>query len=186
MEKIVALIIFGLIVLGIISYLVGLYNRLIMLKNNIVKSFANIDVLLKQRTDEIPNLIAVVKESERYESELLSKLTQLRTDYLNTVDIEKKVQLSNDIEKALKSVIAVSENYPDLKTNAAFIQLQKRVSDLEDQIADRREFYNESVNMYNIGIAEFPAVIFARMMGYKEKSMLHISEEEKKYDGVKF
>lgn len=186
MERIIAFTIFGLIIIGIISYIIGLYNRLIMLKNNVIKSFANIDVLLKQRADEIPNLVKVVKESERYESALLTELTRLRTDYLNATDIEEKVQINNGIEKALKSVIAVSESYPDLKTDQVFMQLHKRVSEIEDHIADRREFYNESVNMYNIGIAEFPAVIYAKLLGYKQKSMLQISEEEKKYDGVQF
>lgn len=186
MEKIIALVIFGLIIIGIISSFITMYNRLVMLKNNVSKSFANIDVLLKQRADEIPNLVKVVKESERFESGLLDKLTRLRTQYLGATDIDEKVQINNELEKALKSVIAVSENYPDLKTSSAFIQLQKRVSELEDNIADRREFYNESVNMYNIGIAEFPAVLLAKMIGYKEKSMLYISEEEKKYDGIEF
>ena len=184
--KIVALVIVGLILLGLVNYLISLYNKLVMLKNNIAKSFANIDVLLKQRADEIPNLIQVVKEYQRYEGDLLEKLTRLRTNYLNATDIEEKVTLTNDIEKTLKSVIAVSENYPDLKANATFLKLQARVSELEDHIADRREFYNESVNMYNIGIAEFPALIYAKLMGYKERSLLQISDEEKKYDGVKF
>jgi Uncharacterized conserved protein len=186
MEKIVAFIIFGLIILGLISYMVGLYNQLIMLKNNIVKSFANIDILLKQRADEIPNLVKIVKESQRYESALLENLTRMRTEYMKATDIETKVQINNSIEKALRSVIAVSENYPDLKTNAVFIQLHQRISELENLIADRREFYNESVNMYNIGIAEFPAVMFAKLMGYKQKNMLYVSEAEKKYDGVQF
>ncbi|WP_108823513.1 LemA family protein [Dysgonomonas sp. Marseille-P4361] len=186
MEKIVALVILGLIILGIISLIINLYNRLVMLKNNVSKSYSNIDVLLKQRAEEIPNLVKVVKESERFESELLDRLTRLRTDYLNSRNIEDKVQVNNDIEKTLKSIIAISENYPDLKTNAIFQQLHSRVSELEDHIADRREFYNESVNMYNIGIAEFPNLLLAKLIGYKEKTMLYISEEEKKYDGIQF
>jgi len=186
MEKLIALIIIFFIVVGVISCIINIYNRLVMLKNNVVKSFANIDVLLKQRADEIPNLIAVVKESAKYESGLLEKLTDLRTRYLNTSEMDKKVELSNEIGKALKSVIAVSENYPELKTNAAFLELQRRVSHLEDLIADRREFYNESTNMYNIGIAEFPNVILSKMLGYREKQMLYITEGEKKYDGVQF
>lgn len=186
MGKMVAFIIFGLIVIGLISYFIGLYNRLVMLKNNVAKAFANIDVLLKQRADEIPNLIKVVKESTKYESETLDKLTRLRTEYLNAKDTDEKVQLNNEIEKALKSVIAISESYPELKANQTFVQLHSRVSEIEDHIADRREFYNDSVNMYNIGIAEFPALLLAKPMGYKTMTMLYISEEEKKYDGVRF
>ena len=186
MEKLIALIIVILIIVGIVSGIINIYNRLVMLKNNVVKSFANIDVLLKQRADEIPNLIAVVKESTKYESDLLEKLTNLRTQYLKTSDMDEKIELNNEIGKALKSVIAVSENYPDLKANTSFEELQRRVSHMEDLIADRREFYNESTNMYNIGIAEFPNVILSKMLGYKEKHMLYIAEEEKKYDGIQF
>ena len=83
-------------------------------------------------------------------------------------------------------MLAVAENYPDLKANTSFITLQNRVSELEDHIADRREFFNESVNMYNIGIKEFPNTLIAGPMGYKEKHLLAISEAEKKYDGVQF
>lgn len=186
MEKFIGLIILGFVLIGIVSYVVNLYNRLVMLKNNVSKSFANIDILLKQRADEIPNLIKVIKESERFESELLNKLTHLRTDYLNSDNTEDKVHINNEIGKSLKSIIAISENYPDLKTNAIFQQLHSRISELEDHISDRREFYNESVNMYNIGIAEFPALLLAKPMGYKEKTMLYISEEEKAYNGVQF
>ena len=186
MEKIVAIIIFGLILLTCLSYLVNLYNRLVMLKNNFEKSYANIDVLLRQRADEIPNLVQTVKGYKNYESELLERLTRLRTEYLNAQKVEDKVQTNNRIEKTLKSFIVVSENYPDLKANASFLKLQARISEIENHIADRREFYNESVSMYNIGIAEFPAIFFAKMMRYKRMSLLQVSEDKKKYDGVQF
>ena len=186
MEKIIAIIIFGLILLTCLSYLVNLYNRLIMLKNNIEKSYANIDVLLKQRADEIPNLVQVVKGYKNYESELLERLTRLRSEYLNARNVENKVQTNNEIEKTLKSFIVIAENYPDLKANSSFLKLQVRISEIENHIADRREFYNESVTMYNIGIAEFPSLFFAKMMRYKKMSLLQITEEEKKYDGIQF
>lgn len=90
------------------------------------------------------------------------------------------------MDKMVKSIFAVSENYPELKANNNFVLLQQRVSGMEDVIADRREFYNESINMYNIGIAEFPPLILAKLLGYQEKQLLQISENEKKYDGVRF
>lgn len=186
MNTIISYIIIGLLTIGLLSVIISAYNTLIMLKNNVNKSFFNIDVLLKQRADEIPNLIKVVKESMHYEETTLAKLTQLRTYFLKSTNNEDRLKLSNEMDNMVKSIFAVSENYPDLKANNNFMLLQQRVSDIEDAIADRREFYNESVNMYNIGIAEFPPLILAKVLGYQEKQLLQISENEKKYDGIKF
>lgn len=186
MIQILAYVIIGLVVLGLLNVVVSTYNRLIMLKNNVDKSFGNIDVLLKQRADEIPNLIKVVKESMRFEESMLTKLTELRTRFLNANSTEEKVELSNEMQTQLKSIFAVAENYPDIKTSQNFLSLQNRVSQIEDAISDRREYFNESVTMYNIGIQEFPNFILAKLMLYKEKQILQISEQEKKYDGVTF
>lgn len=186
MIQIFAYVIIGLVVLGLLNVIVSTYNRLVMLKNNVDKSFGNIDVLLKQRADEIPNLIEVVKESMRFEESMLTKLTELRTQFLNANSLEEKIELSNQMQNQLKSVFAVAENYPDIKTSQNFQLLQGRVSQIEDAIADRREFYNESVTMYNIGIAEFPNLLLAKPMMYGKKQLLQISEQEKKYDGVAF
>lgn len=186
MSAIISYTILGLLVIGLLSVVISAYNTLIMLKNNVNKSFFNIDVLLKQRADEIPDLIKVVKESMHYEEATLTKLTQLRTDFLKSSNNEDRLTLSNEMDKMVKSIFAVSENYPDLKANNNFVLLQQRVSGVEDAIADRREFYNESVNMYNIGIAEFPPLILAKLLGYQEKHLLLISENEKNYDGIQF
>ena len=150
--------------------------------NSADKNFANIDVILKQRVDEIPNLIAVVKKTQGYEESLLNQLTELRTAFLSSRSTDEKVQLANEVGKLLNSFFAVSE----LKAVESFRTLQLRVSDLEDMLSDRRELYNESVNMYNIGIHEMPALLFARPMGYTDKPLLHISEEDKKNYGIRF
>jgi len=186
MIQIFAYVIIGLVVLGLLNVIVSTYNRLVMLKNNVDKSFMNIDVLLKQRADEIPNLVKVVKESMRFEESMLTKLTELRTQFLNANSPEEKVELSNQMQTQLKSVFAVAENYPDIKTSQNFLLLQGRVSQIEDAIADRREFYNESVTMYNIGISEFPNLLLSKPMMYGKKQLLQISEQEKKYDGIAF
>ena len=178
MGIIIAFVILGVIIVGIVSGGVAIYNRLVMLKYNVDKNFANID--------EIPNLIAVVKKTQGYEESLLNQLTELRTAFLSSRSTDEKVQLANEVGKLLNSFFAVSENYPELKAVESFRTLQLRVSDLEDMLSDRRELYNESVNMYNIGIHEMPALLFARPMGYTDKPLLHISEEEKKYDGIRF
>lgn len=186
MNPLISYSILALLALGVISIIVSAYNKLIMLKNNVAKSFFNIDILLKQRADEIPNLIKVVKESMKYEEATLTKLTKLRTDFLNSTKDEDKISLSNEMDKMVKSIFAVSENYPDLKANNNFMLLQQRVSGIEDAIADRREFYNESVTMYNIGIAELPTVILSKFMNYKEKQLLQITNDEKVYNGIEF
>ena len=186
MNTLISYSILGLLTVGLISVIISTYNRLVMIKFNVDKAFANIDVLLQQRADEIPNLIKVVKESMKYEESVLMKLTALRTSYSNSTNTEEKIEASNEINKMVKNIFAVSENYPELKANNNFVSLQQRVSGIEDAIADRREFYNESVNMYNIGIHEFPDLILAKILAYKEKSLLKVTEEEKKYDGIKF
>jgi LemA protein len=186
MNPIVALVIIILLTVGVISVVISAYNKLVMLRFNVDKAFANIDVLLKQRADEVPNLIKVVKQYSAYESGVLEQLTEIRTRFLNTTDTNKKVELSNEMDKAMRSVFAVSEGYPDLKASQSFADLQRRVSELENAIADRREFFNESINMYNIGITEFPTVLLSKIMGYNEKSLLEITQQEKLYNGVQF
>ncbi|MFV0540186.1 MAG: LemA family protein [Aestuariibaculum sp.] len=186
MTTLIGLGIIILIIISLLGALVRSYNNLVMLNFNIEKAFANIDVLLKQRADEIPNLINVVKENMKYEEGTLTKLTKLRTDFLNANTIDEKVDISNQMDKTIKSIFAVSENYPDLKSNNNFNLLQQRVSEIEDAIADRREFFNESVTAYNIGINSFPELILSKFMNYKQKHVLEITEAEKQYDGVKF
>ena len=186
MNPIISIVIIVLLVVGLISVIISAYNKLVMLRFNVEKAFATIDVLLKQRADEIPNLIKVVKEYQGYEAGTLEKLTELRTRSLSATNTNDKVELSNQMDKAMRSVFAVSENYPTLQAAQSFTELQNRVSGLENAIADRREFFNESINMYNIGITEFPPVILAKLLGYKEKTLLQISEQEKEYHGVQF
>ena len=173
---IAAVVVFG--ILGIIGYVVGIYNGLIMVKNNIDKAWANIDVLLKQRHDELPKLIDTCKGYMKYEQGLLEKITQARTSFMSATSIEDKTKAENVLNAGLKTLFAVSENYPDLKANASFLQLQNRISGLENEIADRREFFNESVNVYNIRIQQFPDVIIANSLGYTRRSMLEIPKEE--------
>ena len=131
MGIIIAFVILGVIIVGIVSGGVAIYNRLVMLKYNVDKNFANIDVILKQRVDEIPNLIAVVKKTQGYEESLLNQLTELRTAFLSSRSTDEKVQLANEVGKLLNSFFAVSENYPELKAVESFRTLQLRVSDLE-------------------------------------------------------
>ncbi|TQI79671.1 LemA protein [Serratia fonticola] len=186
MNHIIAIII--LIVIGLIflSVIIGIYNKLIALHNYVDKSFANIDVILKQRADEIPQLIAVLKQSQVYEKDLLLNLANLRKNYMNNSDNDQKVRIANDMSATLANIFSLAENYPKLSSMSNFTLLQKRVSALEDNIADRREFFNESVTNYNIGIQEFPNLILAKILGYQQKALLKISEGEKNYAGITF
>ncbi|HLC46171.1 MAG TPA: LemA family protein [Candidatus Nanoarchaeia archaeon] len=176
-----------LLVLVIVGYAVAIYNGLIRLKNNIKKSWANIDVLLKQRSDELPKLIATVKGYMKHEKGLLENITKARTSFLSATTMAGKAAADASLSGALKSLFAVAENYPNLKANENFIQLQSRISGLENELADRREFYNDSVNTYNIKIQSFPDMIFAKMLGFTHpEEMFKVSEAEKKDVVVEF
>jgi LemA protein len=171
-NSLIAGLIVGLLVIALIAFIIGLYNRIVLLKNNVAKAYANIDVLLMQRADEVPNLVAIVKASSEHEKTVLNDLTSIRANFLSSKDSNKRVNLSNQMNILWRNTVAVIESYPDLKVGNAFLALQKRMTELENHIADRREFFNESVTLYNTGIRQFPAIIMAIMFGYREKNML--------------
>ena len=183
---IVIWVVVAFLVIGFAGYAIGIFNGLIRLKNNIKKSWADIDVLLKQRTDELPKLIASVKGYMKHEKTLLTDLTKARTSLMNAKTMAQKAKADNAITGALKSLFAVAENYPNLKANENFMHLQQRISGLENELADRREFYNDSVNTYNIKIQSFPDMFVAGMMKYMPEEMYKVSAEEKKDVKVEF
>ncbi|HTW25250.1 MAG TPA: LemA family protein [Candidatus Baltobacteraceae bacterium] len=164
---------------GAIAYVVMLYNGLIAVKNNVDKAWANIDVLLKQRHDELPNLIEVCKGYMKYEQDTFQRITEARSAYARATTVDQKAEASATLTSAVGRLIATAENYPELKANNNFMQLQSRITELESQIADRREFYNDSVNTFNIRIQEMPDAILARNMGLTPRTMFHVAEEDK-------
>jgi len=169
----------GLIILGIISYVVSLYNELIQINVNIDKSWANIDVLLKQRYDELPKLVKVCEGYMSYEKGTLEKVISARTKFLEAKTPASMAAADNALSGALKTLFAVSENYPELKANENFKQLRERVSYLENQIADRREFYNDSVAIFNTRIKQIPDLFIADLLKYVPKEMYKMIEAEK-------
>ena len=186
MEMIIGAVIL-LVVVGLVLYFIGVYNALILLSKNIDKSWANIDVLLKQRYDEIPKLVKVCEGYMKFEGETLAKITAARTAAMGAKSVGETAAAEGLLTQSLKTLFAVSENYPDLKANANFMQLQGRVSYLESQLADRREFYNDSVNIYNIRINQIPDVIVARnMLHYEERDLFKVDELERKDVEIKF
>lgn len=180
------LLVLGLIVVGIILYLVGIYNSLVTLKNDIDRSFANIDVLLKQRHDELPKLIDTCKGYMQYEQKTLLAVTEARSAYARATTPAEKAQADNMITGALKTLFAVAENYPELKANTNFMQLQGRISELETKIAGQRTSYNEDVNVYNIRIAQIPANFVAGMMGLRPHALFEVATTDREDVQVKF
>ncbi len=150
-------------------YIVTIYNGLINLRNNIDKAWANIDVLLKQRSDLIPNLVETVKGYKAYEKEVLEEIARLRTSMMSAEGPAAKAKASDAISASLKSIFAVAENYPQLKASENFLKLQEQLSSIENQIADRREFYNDSVMLFNTRIHSIPDMIFASLLGFRDK-----------------
>lgn len=174
-------IIISIVVIILVLYFVIIYNGLISLKNNIEKAWSNIDVLLKQRSDELPNLVESVKGYMKHEKSTLLELTKARTEFLKAETLSQKAKADKKISGALKTIFAVAENYPKLRANENFLQLQNRISGLENEIADRREFYNDSVTNYNTRIQSVPDVWIAKMFGFTEpKQLFKATEEEKK------
>ncbi len=186
MGTLIVLAVLGFVVVGIVGYSIGLYNQLIVVKNNIGKAWANIDVLLKQRHDELPKLVDTCKGYMTHEKSLLENITKARSGFMSATTTEGKIVAENELNKTLKTLFAVAENYPDLKANQGFLQLQSRISVLENSIADRREFFNESVNIYNIRIAQFPDLIFAGMLGYTRHPLLEIPAADKEDVKIQF
>jgi len=182
----IILVVVVLVVIGLVGYIVGIYNGLVRLRNNIKKSWGNINVLLKQRTDELPKLIASVKGYMKHEKSLLTDITKARSAIMKAKTMSQKAAADNQITASLKSLFAVAENYPKLRANENFMHLQDRISGIENELADRREFYNDSVNTFNIRIESFPDMIIANMMKLKSKEMFEVSEADKKDVKVKF
>jgi len=177
---------FFLFVGGVFIYIVILYNGLVRLRNENDRALANIDVLLKQRHDEIPNLVETVKGYMQHEQQTLVAVTQARAASMNAASINQKAVADLKLQNALRGLFAVAENYPQLKANENFLKLQNRISELEDRIADRREFFNDDVNTYNTRIAQIPDVFIACFMSLKPRAMFQVSDEDRKQVEVTF
>ena len=170
----------AVIVVGLV-YAVLIYNKLVALKHNVSKSWSNIEVLLKQRHDELPKLVTVCKEYMQYEPETLEKVISARSAVAaaqQAGDVKSLGRAETQLRLGLGQLFALAENYPDLKANDSFQHLQARISELENAIADRREFYNEGVNNNNVRIEQFPDLILARVFDFKAFDLLEFSEQE--------
>ncbi|MCB1874934.1 MAG: LemA family protein [Chromatiales bacterium] len=165
----------------LILYAILIYNRLVSLKHNVSQAWSNIDVLLKQRHDELPKLVETCRQYMKYEGETLERVMRARTQVAQaqaTGNINALGGAETGLRSGLLNLFAVAEDYPELKANEQFQHLQARITGLENAIADRREFYNESVNRNNVRIEQFPDLLIARWLGFGEKELLEFTEEE--------
>jgi LemA protein len=164
---------------GLVVYVVTIYNGLVTLKNDIAKAWSNIDILLKQRHDELAKLLDVCKGYMNFERDTLQKVTQARTQSQAAVSVDQKAQADQSLTAAVRGLFALAENYPQLKANDNFTKLETRITDLENSISDRREFYNDSVNTFNIRIQQMPDTVIAGFMHLTPSPLFKVEEADK-------
>ena len=181
-------VILGIVVV-IVIWAISVYNSLVAMRQRTNQAFADIDVQLKQRHDLIPNLVETVKGYAAHERGTLEAVIQARNAAMAAPGVEQKVAAENMLSGALRQLFALSENYPNLKANANFQQLQSDLSDIENKLAASRRFYNNAVQEYNTGIQQFPAALFAGMFGFSQRSFFDVGEDRAQLDqapSVKF
>ena len=174
-------IIFWAVVVGLVLYVISIYNHLVRLKHNVSKAWSNIDVLLKQRHDEIPKLVETCKQYMKFEQDTLEKVMQARSrvsQARQSQDVPGLGRAEGALRMGLGQLFALAEDYPELRANENFQHLQGRITTLENTIADRREFYNESANINNIGIETFPDLIVARLFAFGPSDLLEFETSE--------
>lgn len=176
------------VVIALLVYGVLIYNSLVNLKHGVSKAWANIDVLLKQRHDELPKLVSTCQQYMKFETETLEKVIKARSQVHNAQqdqDMKALGKAENTLRAGLGQLFALAEAYPELRSNDSFQQLQSRISQLENSIADRREFYNDAVNQNNVRIEQFPDVIIAKKFNFKTADLLEFSDSEKQDVNIK-
>ena len=164
----------------LIIIVVAIYNNLVRKKNDVENAFGSMDAMLKKRYDLIPNLVETVKEYMKHEKNLLTEITELRAKAVTgEISSDERVELENKIVKSMAGIMVAVENYPDLKANQNFLQLQGAWNEVEEQISASRRAYNASVTTYNNGVETFPSNVMAEIMNYKRKAVFEIPEEER-------
>ncbi len=178
-------------ILVIVALILGLlfviiYNSLIKQRNRVENAWAQIEVQLKRRHDLIPNLLETVKGYAKHEKNLFENITKARTAVMSANNVKETAEASNYLSSTLKSLFAVAENYPDLKANQNFLQLQKDLLEAEDKIAYARQFYNDTVMKYNISIQTIPTNIIASLTGFQKKELFETAQTEREVPKVEF
>ncbi len=171
---IIALIIIAVLVV----FVIFMYNNLVRLRQKVKNSWSQIDVQLQRRFDLIPNLVETVKGYMTHENDVLTKISELRTSWANAGTVQEKADLDNQLSGALKTIMAVSESYPDLKASQNFSELQQELQNTENKISFSRQFYNDSVTMYNTKLEVFPSNIIASIFSFKPEEFFKVENEE--------
>jgi LemA protein len=184
--SVILYVIIGIIVVAVL-WIIAAFNGFVALKNRAKEAWSDIDVQLKRRYDLIPNLVETVKGYATHERELLEKVTQARASAMSAQGVKEKAGAENQLSDTLKSLFAVSENYPDLKASTNFLELQRELTDTEDKIQAARRFYNTNVRDLNIKVESFPDNVVANAFGFKQMELFQTtSEAEKQPVAVKF
>ena len=168
------------IVVVIAIVLIVIYNQLVTLRQRVQNAWSQIDVQLQRRFDLIPNLVETVKGYMTHEQETLTKVTDLRSSWANAKTVEEKANLEGELTNTLKTIMAVAENYPNLKADQSFNNLQAELSDTENKISYSRQFYNDTVTMYNTKLETFPSNLVAGMFGFKASTLFNVDNDEAK------
>jgi LemA protein len=176
---IMVVVVIVIVVIALISF-IGIYNSLVRMRNSVKESFSGIDVQLKKRYDLIPNLVATVKQYTEHENETLTKLTELRSRAMDSSSSAKeKMQANQEISGILSGLNVVVENYPDLKASTNYLQLQRSLNEVEEQLSASRRFYNSAVKQYNDKVMMFPGNIVAGMFNFKQEEMFEIPDSNR-------
>lgn len=185
-ESSVYVLIILIILAGIISYTISIYNDLVTKRNQVKSSWSKIDVQLKRRTDLIPNLVEIVKGYAQHEKETFSQVSQARASLMNARNIDDIQKSNSQLSRSLVNLFAIAERYPELKANTNFLNLQGQIQESEDKIAIYRERFNNFVLVYNNSCEQFPGNLVAQMFGFKTANFIEISEDEKAVPKVQF
>lgn len=170
----------GAVIFIIILAIIGMYNNLVSLKMRVKNAWAQIDTQLKRRFDLIPNLVETVKGYAQHEQSTLDDVIKARNNYVSANSVEDKASANTELNATLKNLFALAESYPDLKANENFMALQTELSGTEDKIAYSRQFYNDTVTIYNTKLETFPSNLVASMFGFKASALFNVDNEEAK------
>lgn len=179
-------IIVGVIILLLVVFVIGIYNKLVKQRMLVKEAASDIETFLKQRFDMIPNLVEIVKGYTKHESETLKGVTEMRAKAMSADSLSEKLDIDNKMSGMITKLFAVAENYPELKADTSFLELQTNLSSLEEDIQKSRRYYNATARDYNTAIVVFPASLLAGIFGFKEEPFFEATEEEKKNVEVKF
>lgn len=185
----IGIMIFGILILLVIlcAIYVGItYNSLVKTRNIVLEAFSTMDVYLKKRWDLVPNLVEVVKGYAKHEKETFMQITSLRTTSYDQLSAEKKINVNEQLTQGLSKIMAIAENYPELKASQNFLDLSQNLARVEEDIANSRKYYNGAVRKMNTKVQMFPSNLVASMFGFKEYNMFEIETEEKQNVKVEF